>query len=95
MLRQSADADGDLEEAASVAVVVSATAHTLSGGGAPPAWLLVAVALLATPVAVALVGDRPRPLRLGVGRRPDADRRDRTEAGDDHPFESRNHVLSF
>ncbi|WP_448257784.1 hypothetical protein [Microbacterium aurum] len=52
--------------AASVAVVVSATAHTLSGGGAPPAWLLVAVALLATPVAVALVGDRPRPLRLGA-----------------------------
>ncbi|WP_312676314.1 hypothetical protein [Microbacterium sp.] len=52
--------------AAFVAVVVSATAHTLSGGGAPPAWLLVAVALLATPVAVALVGDRPRPLRLAA-----------------------------
>ncbi len=45
--------------AAAVATTVAATAHTLSGGDAPPVWLLVAVTLLATPIAVLLTGRRP------------------------------------
>lgn len=44
---------------AAVATTVAATAHTLSGGQAPPAWLLLAVIALAAPLAVALTGRRP------------------------------------
>lgn len=44
---------------AAVATTVAATAHTLSGGTAPPLWLLLAVTLLAAPVAVACTGRRP------------------------------------
>jgi len=45
--------------AAAVATTVAATAHTLAGAPAPAAWLLVAVTLLAMPLAVALTGRRP------------------------------------
>jgi hypothetical protein len=44
---------------AAVAVVLAATGHTLAGGAAAPAWLLLAVTLLAAPVAVAVAGRRP------------------------------------
>lgn len=52
--------------AAAVAVVIAATAHTLSGGGAPPLWLLVAVTALAAPIAVALAGPAPALWRTGA-----------------------------
>lgn len=45
--------------AATIAVLIASTAHTLSGGDAPPLWLVLAVTILATPVCVALVGSRP------------------------------------
>lgn len=45
--------------ATAVATLIAATAHTLSGGGAPPFWLLVAATLLAAPLAVWLVGRTP------------------------------------
>lgn len=44
---------------AAIATTVAAAAHTLAGGGAPPWWLLVATTLLASPVALALVGRAP------------------------------------
>ncbi|GAA5039638.1 hypothetical protein ACFQRL_03045 [Microbacterium fluvii] len=44
--------------AASVAVIASAAAHTLAGGGAPSAWLMVAAVLLAWPLAAVAVGRR-------------------------------------
>ena len=42
--------------AATVATLVSATAHTLAGGGAPPAIFVAVVILLASPLCVALAG---------------------------------------
>lgn len=50
--------------AAFVATTIAATAHTVSGGGAPPAWLLLAVIILATPIAATLIGARPSAWRL-------------------------------
>lgn len=44
--------------AASITVLVAATAHSVSGGACPP-WLAVAAVLLAMPVSVWLVGRRP------------------------------------
>ncbi|MBD7957079.1 hypothetical protein H9651_05480 [Microbacterium sp. Sa4CUA7] len=44
--------------AATIATLVAATAHTLSGGGAPHPLLLIAVAALAAPPAVWLAGRR-------------------------------------
>lgn len=44
--------------ASGVSTVIAATAHTLAGAGAPPWWLVLAVALLAWPAAVWLVGRR-------------------------------------
>lgn len=44
--------------AATIATLVAATAHTLSGGGAPHALLVIAVAALAAPPAVWLAGRR-------------------------------------
>ncbi|MFF2634024.1 hypothetical protein ACFVR6_14175 [Microbacterium sp. NPDC058021] len=44
--------------AAMIATLVAATAHTLSGGGAPHPLLIVAVAALAAPPAVWLTGRR-------------------------------------
>ena len=56
--------------AAAVAVLIASTAHTLSGGEAPPLWLALAVMILAAPVCVALIGshaDRAGGLpRLGL-----------------------------
>lgn len=44
--------------AAAVAVLVAGTAHTLSGGGAPPVWLMLAVTILATPACMLLASPR-------------------------------------
>ena len=44
--------------AAWVATIVAATAHTLAGGGAPSLPFVVAIGVLAAPVAVALAGRR-------------------------------------
>ncbi|WP_345802036.1 hypothetical protein AAIB33_02725 [Microbacterium sp. AZCO] len=52
--------------AASVATIVAATAHTLAGGGAPPPLLVLAVALLASPIAVLLAGRRLALWRLAL-----------------------------
>lgn len=52
--------------AALIATVIASTAHTLSGGGAPPVWLLLAVTALASPIAVALIGSRPSLPRLAA-----------------------------
>ncbi len=46
--------------AAAIAVLIASTAHTLSGGDAPPFWLTFAVTILAAPVCVALVGSHTR-----------------------------------
>lgn len=46
--------------AAAIAVLIASTAHTLSGGDAPPFWLVIAVTILAAPVCVALVGSHTR-----------------------------------
>ncbi len=45
--------------ASAIAVLAASTAHTLSGGSAPPAWLMLAVALLAWPIALVLIGRGP------------------------------------
>ncbi len=52
--------------ASAVAVVIAATSHTIGGGVAPAPWLVLAVALLAWPVAVLLVGRRPSLVRIGT-----------------------------
>ena len=52
--------------AAVIATLFAGTAHTLTGGAAPPPWLLAVVALLAWPVGVVLVGRRPSVLRTGA-----------------------------
>ncbi|MFT3798583.1 hypothetical protein [Microbacterium sp.] len=52
--------------AASIATMLAATAHTLSGGGAPPPWLVLAVTALTAPLAVALVGRRRSIVRLAA-----------------------------
>lgn len=44
--------------AAAIAVLFASTAHTLSGGGAPPLWLVAAITILAAPLCIALVGRR-------------------------------------
>ena len=44
--------------AAWIATVLAATSHTLSGGGAPSALLVGVLGVLASPVAIALVGRR-------------------------------------
>lgn len=49
--------------AAAIAVLIASTAHTLSGGDAPPFWLTFAVIVLAAPICVALVGARPARVR--------------------------------
>lgn len=52
--------------AAAIAVLLASTAHTLSGGDAPPLWLIVAVTVLAAPLCVALVGRRRSVPRIAV-----------------------------
>jgi hypothetical protein len=45
--------------AALVATLIAATAHTLGGGGAPSAGVIAATTVVASPLAVALIGRRP------------------------------------
>lgn len=52
--------------AAWVATIVAATAHTLSGGGAPPPALVGVIGILASPLAVLLVGRRLSAWRIGA-----------------------------
>ncbi|MBM7751917.1 hypothetical protein JOE53_000637 [Microbacterium laevaniformans] len=52
--------------AAAIATTIASTGHTLGGGQAPPLWLIVAVTVLASPVAVALVGRRRSLLRTAA-----------------------------
>lgn len=52
--------------AAWIATIVAATAHTLAGGGAPSPAFVAAVGILASPVAVALVGGRLAAWRSGT-----------------------------
>jgi len=52
--------------AAFIATLVSATAHTRAGGGAGSPLLLAAVVVLASPVAIALVGRRRSAARLAL-----------------------------
>lgn len=51
--------------AAWVATLVAATSHTLAGGGAPAPALVGVIAVLASPVGIALVGRRLSPWRVG------------------------------
>ena len=48
------------------ATLLAATGHTLAGAGAPSALLMAITAVLATPLAVALVGRRPSVLRTSA-----------------------------
>ncbi|ODT22869.1 MAG: hypothetical protein BGN98_09845 [Microbacterium sp. 69-7] len=52
--------------AAAIATTIASAGHTLGGGQAPPLWLIVAVTVLASPVAVALVGRRRSLLRTAA-----------------------------
>ncbi len=52
--------------AAAVAVLFASTAHTLSGGDAPPLWLILGVTILAAPLCIALVGRRRSLARSGL-----------------------------
>jgi hypothetical protein len=52
--------------ASSVTTVVAAAAHTLGGGGAPSPLLIAASAVLAAPVATALVGGRLSAVRMAA-----------------------------
>ncbi|MCT9821578.1 hypothetical protein N3K63_14925 [Microbacterium sp. W1N] len=52
--------------ASAVAVILAATSHTLGGGVPPAPWLVLTVALLAWPVAVALIGRRPSLVRTAA-----------------------------
>jgi len=52
--------------AAAIATVLASTGHTIGGGTAPALWLIVAVTLLAAPLAVALVGRRRNLPRLAA-----------------------------
>ena len=52
--------------AAWVATIVAATSHTMAGGGAPSLALVVSLGILTSPVAVLLVGRRPRAWRVGL-----------------------------
>lgn len=55
--------------ASAVATITAAAAHTIGGGSAPGPWLVLAVALLAWPVSLLIVGARHSPARtaLAVG----------------------------
>lgn len=52
--------------AAWVATVIAATSHTLAGGGAPAPALVGVLGILASPVAIALIGRRLSAWRTGV-----------------------------
>ncbi|WP_255266105.1 hypothetical protein [Microbacterium hominis] len=52
--------------AAAIATTLASTGHTFGGGAAPSLWLLVAVTVLAAPLAVAMVGRRRSLPRLAA-----------------------------
>lgn len=52
--------------AAAIATTLASTGHTIGGGTPPPLWLLLAVTVLAAPLAVALVGGRRSFVRLAA-----------------------------
>ncbi|WP_413353979.1 hypothetical protein [Microbacterium sp. 1P06AB] len=52
--------------AAAIATLTASAAHTLGGGTPPAPWLVLTVALLAWPVALAIVGSRPGAFRTGL-----------------------------
>lgn len=52
--------------ASAIAVLFASTAHTLSGGDAPPPWLVLAITLLAAPLCMALIGRRRSVVRLAA-----------------------------
>ncbi|MHC2997805.1 hypothetical protein OB08_00615 [Microbacterium sp. HJ5] len=52
--------------AAWIATVLAATSHTLAGGGAPPPLLVGVLGILASPVAIALIGRRLSAWRVGA-----------------------------
>jgi hypothetical protein len=52
--------------ASAAATVLAATGHTFAGAGAPSALLVAITTVLATPLAVALVGRRPSVLRTSA-----------------------------
>lgn len=52
--------------AALIATLISASAHTLAGGGAPSPALVLAIAVLAAPLAVASIGRRPSRVRTAI-----------------------------
>ncbi|MFE1665946.1 hypothetical protein [Microbacterium sp. P02] len=51
---------------ASAATVIAAVAHTLGGGGAPAPAFVLALAVLASPISVALVGRRLSTVRTAL-----------------------------
>lgn len=52
--------------AAWIATIIAATSHTLAGGGAPSPVLIAVLGVLASPVAIALVGRRLSAWRVGT-----------------------------
>lgn len=52
--------------AAWTATIIAATSHTLAGGGAPSPVLIAVLGVLASPVAIALVGRRLSAWRVGT-----------------------------
>ena len=52
--------------AAWTATIIAATSHTLAGGGAPSPALIAVLGVLASPVAIALVGRRLSAWRVGT-----------------------------
>ena len=52
--------------AAWIATIIAATSHTLAGGGAPSPVLIAVLGVLASPVAIALVGRRLSVWRVGT-----------------------------
>ncbi|MDY0909154.1 hypothetical protein [Microbacterium sp. CFBP9034] len=52
--------------AAWIATVVAATSHTLAGGGAPAPLLVAVLGILASPLAIALIGRRLSAWRVGA-----------------------------
>lgn len=50
--------------AAGIATLLAAVSHTIGGGDAPPAAVIVSMVLLSAPIATALVGRRLNPARV-------------------------------
>ena len=52
--------------ASATAVTIAGASHTLAGGTAPPAWLMLAVIILAWPLALTLVSRRASTVRTAA-----------------------------